>query len=345
MTENPSMPQLVIVSPAMRGANNGNWQTARRWKRHLLGKYRVRIANTWPDSLAASDAVMIALHARRSADAVAAWSAAHPERGLAVVLTGTDLYRDIATDALAQRSLTLAQALVVLQECAPQALPKSLHGKLRVIFQSTTARQPLAKSRRHLRAVMVGHLRAEKSPQTLFAAARRLAGRRDVFIDHIGEPLDAALGEEARATMEAVPNYRWLGGLPHEAARRRIQRAHLLIHASRIEGGAHVIMEAVASGTPVLASAVDGNVGMLGADYAGYFPWNDAEALAALLLRCRESAGGEGGGEQGEQGQSLYQRLQAQCRQRASLFAPARERADVRGLAGDLLVGISRGAD
>ena len=95
---------------------------------------------------------------------------------------------------------------------------------------------------------------------------------------------------QARATMAAVPNYRWLGGLPHEAVRRRIQRAHLLVHASRIEGGAHVIMEAVASGTPVLASAVDGNVGMLGADYAGYFPWNDAEALATLLLRCRESA-------------------------------------------------------
>jgi putative glycosyltransferase (TIGR04348 family) len=333
------MPHLVIVSPALRGANNGNWQTARRWRQHLASGYRVRITDAWPDALAAGDAAMIALHARRSADAVAAWSAAHPHRGLGVVLTGTDLYRDIATDASAQRSLVLAQALVVLQERAPRALPESLHGKVRVIFQSTTARQPLAKSRRHLRAVMVGHLRAEKSQQTLFAAARRLAGRRDVFIDHIGEPLDAALGEEARATMAAVPNYRWLGGLPHEAARRRIQRAHLLIHASRIEGGAHVIMEAVASGTPVLASAVDGNVGMLGADYSGYFPWNDAEALAALLLRCRESAGGEGGTEQREQGQSLYQRLQAQCRQRASLFAPARERMEVRGLADDLLVG------
>jgi len=349
MPESPSMPQLVIVSPALRDANNGNWQTARRWRQHLAGGYRVRIAVAWPDALAAGDVAMIALHARRSADAVAAWSAAHPRRGLAVVLTGTDLYRDIATDASAQRSLALAQALIVLQERGPRALPESLAGKVRVIFQSTTARQPLAKSRRLLRAVMVGHLRAEKSPQTLFAAARRLAGRRDVFIDHIGEPLDAALGEEARATMAAAPNYRWLGGLPHEAVRRRIQRAHVLVHASRIEGGAHVIMEAVASGTPVLASAVDGNVGMLGDDYAGYFPWNDAETLAALLLRCRESAGGEGDGEQGEQrgeqGQGLYQRLQAQCRQRAPLFAPARERAEVRGLADDLVAGVLRGAD
>jgi hypothetical protein len=146
MTESSSVPQLVIVSPALRGANNGNWQTARRWQQHLAGKYRVRIANAWPDSLAAGDAAMIALHARRSSGAIAAWSAAHAQHGLAVVLTGTDFYRDIVTDASAQRSLALAQVLVVLQECAP----KSLHGKVRVIFQSTAARQPLSKSRRQL---------------------------------------------------------------------------------------------------------------------------------------------------------------------------------------------------
>lgn len=339
MTKRTSIPHLVIVSPALRGANNGNWQTARRWRQHLDSGYRVRIAQTWPDALAEGDAAMIALHARRSADAIAAWSAAHPRRGLAVVLTGTDLYHDIATDASAQRSLELAQALVVLQERAPQALPASLRSKVRVIFQSTTARQPLAKSRRHLRAVMVGHLRAEKSPQTLFDAARQLAGQHDIFIDHIGEPLDAALGEAARATMAAAPNYRWLGGLAHEAARRRIQRAHLLIHASRIEGGAHVIMEAVASGTPVLASAVDGNVGMLGADYAGYFPWNDAAALVTLLLRCRNSvdAPGSSAPGNGAPDENLYQRLLAQCRRRAPLFTPARECMELRGLVDDLL--------
>ena len=59
-----------------------------------------------------------------------------------------------------------------------------------------------------------------------------------------------------------------------------------------MEGGAHVVMEAVRSGTPVLASRVAGNVGMLGADYAGYFEHGDAAALAALLERCREGQAG-----------------------------------------------------
>jgi putative glycosyltransferase (TIGR04348 family) len=323
------MPQLVIVRPALRYANNGNWQTARRWQRHLAGRVRTRIVKVWPDALAADDAAMIALHARRSAESIAAWDRAHPDSGVAVVLTGTDLYRDIATDAAAQRSLYLAQVLVVLQECAPQALPAPVRGKARVIFQSTTARQPLAKSSRHMRAVMVGHLREEKSPQTLFAVARLLAGRRDIFIDHIGDPLDPALGEAARATMVAAPDYRWLGGLPHEAVRRHIQRAHVLIHASRMEGGAHVVMEAVASGTPVLAARIDGNVGMLGADYDGYFPCCDAAALTDLLLRCRASVAGQGDG--------LMQRLVVQCRARAPLFEPACERAALQRLVDDLL--------
>lgn len=328
MGENVSMPQVVIVSPALRAANNGNWQTAWRWRRHLAGVARARIVKSWPDARADSDVVMIALHARRSADAIAAWAGVHPGAGLAVVLTGTDLYRDIDTDASARRSLELAQALVVLQECAPRSLPPQLRHKARVIFQSTPARQPLAKSTRHLRAVMVGHLRDEKSPQTLFSAARLLAGRDDIRIDHIGEPLDPVLGEAARATMAAVPNYRWLGGLAREQVRRRIQRAHLLVHASRMEGGAHVVMEAVTSGTPVLASRIDGNVGMLGGDYAGYFSCDDAEALAALLQRCRLS--------QGVPGDDFMQRLAAQCHARAPLFAPPRERAALHGLVGEL---------
>lgn len=335
-----SMPQLVIVSPALREANNGNWQTAHRWQKHLAGDYRVRIVKSWPDELADGDAAMIALHARRSAGAIDAWGAgyrnAHRQRALAVVLTGTDLYHEIATDPSAQRSLELARVLVVLQETALQWVPELLRDKTRVIYQSTTARLPLAKSPRRLRAVMVGHLREEKSPQTLFAAARLLARRNDIHIDHIGEPLDPALGNEARVTMAAVPNYRWLGGLPHEAVRRRIQRAHVLIHASRIEGGAHVIMEAVASGTPVLASAVEGNVGMLGADYAGYFPWNDAAALVALLIRCRETAAA--------QGEGLVAQLAAQCRQREPLFAPRREHAALHRLVDDLLANDMRGA-
>ena len=66
---------------------------------------------------------------------------------------------------------------------------------------------------------------------------------------------------------------------------RRIARAHALVHMSRMEGGANVVIEAVRSQVPVLASRIDGNVGLLGRDYDGYFPLGDAAALAALMQR------------------------------------------------------------
>ncbi|MGH6627174.1 MAG: selenoneine biosynthesis selenosugar synthase SenB [Burkholderiaceae bacterium] len=324
---------VVIVSPALADANNGNWQTAWRWQRMLSPIYRTRIVREWPqDPEAGQDAVMLALHARRSAASIAAWGRAHPGRGLVVVLTGTDLYRDIQSDASAQQSLALAQRLVVLQERGPDALPAALRGKAHVVFQSTTTRQALPKTAQHLRAVMVGHLREVKSPDTLCQAARLLKAEPDIAIDQIGDALEPALGELARATAADCPSYRWLGGLPHEAVRRRIQRAHVLVHASRMEGGAHVVMEAVASGTPVLASRVPGNVGMLGPDYAGYFKHGDADALAGLLVRCRDGlrqADGPGG--------DLLSRLRAQCQLRAPLFAPDAERATLRHLLHELL--------
>jgi putative glycosyltransferase (TIGR04348 family) len=307
---------VAIVSPALADANNGNWQTARRWQHMLAGTHPTRIVTAWPDAYAGADAVMVALHARRSADPIAAWAAARGPHGLAVVLTGTDLYRDIATDPAAQRSLEVANVLVVLQALGPDALPDRVRPKARVIYQSTTPRQSVPKPLRHLRALMVGHLRDEKDPRTLMAAAQLLRDDARVRIDHIGAPLDPKLGDAARATMAVCPHYRWLDSQPHEATRRRIQRAHLLVHASRMEGGAHVVMEAVCAGTPVLASRIPGNVGMLGNDYAGYFAPGDAAGLAALLSEAQRTQG---------QPRGLLARLATQCAQRAPLFAPAAE--------------------
>ena len=291
--------------------------------------FETTIAQTWNGE--PFDA-MLALHARRSADSIARWAQAqgvqNDARGLGVVLTGTDLYRDIQSDAQAQASLRLASRLVVLQACGADALPLALRPKARVIFQSTAAHHAVAKSVDHLRVVMVGHLRDEKTPQTLFEAARLLKNHPDIFIDHIGDALDPELGAQASACMRECPNYRWLGGLPHEATMLAIGQAHALVHPSRMEGGAHVILEAVCSGTPVLASRIPGNVGMLGTDYAGYFEHGDARALAELLLRCRT---------QGGQPSGLHAQLMAQCALRAPLFAPSTEQAALVALVKDLL--------
>ena len=312
---------IVIVTPALADANNGNWQTARRWADMLSQAYCVRLAAGWDGG---DEALMIALHARRSAASVAQWRALRPRAALVVVLTGTDLYRDIVHDAHAQASMRSADRLVVLNELGGRSVPAGLQAKVQVILQSCAARQTQSKTVRHLRALMVGHLRAEKSPQTYFDAVRRLAHRGDSLLDHVGAALEPELGVQASSLMSTCPHYRWLGPLPHESARRRIQAAHVVVHPSRMEGGAHVIIEAVRSGTPVIASRIDGNVGLLGELYEGYFPLDDDGALATLLQRLRDDP-------------AMLVRLKQQCEARAALFDPARERKSLLELCAGLL--------
>lgn len=316
-----SRPLICIVTPALASANNGNWQTARRWSQMLRVHYRVELVNQW---LGEPADALLALHARRSADSIQRWASSRPGHPLAVVLTGTDLYRDIHVDAQAQRSVVLADRLVVLHEGAIEDLPAPHCAKGVVFFQSTTARVPLVKTAQHLRCVMVGHLREEKAPQTYFEAVRRLAGRHDILLDHIGAALDPVLGDAAQALQQRCPHYRWLGALPHETTRGRIQSAHALVHTSRMEGGAHVVMEAIRSGTPVLATRISGNVGMLGADYAGYFEPGDADGLATLIERCRADP-------------VMLEELGRQCVDRAPLFEPRREQAALLALLDDML--------
>lgn len=286
----------------------------------LTAAYRVRLTDRWSGG---DEDLMIALHARRSAVSVRAWREQRGSAPLAVVLTGTDLYRDIATDADAQRSLQLADALVVLNGRGAQRLPAALQPRAQVVLQSCTARRVLPKPSRHLRALMVGHLRDEKDPRTYWRAAERLAGRGDLRFDHIGGVLDAGLGEEAARVAARQPRFRWLGPLPHETARRHIQAAHVLVHASRMEGGAHVVIEALRSGTPVIASRIDGNLGLLGDDWPATFEVGDDAALATLIERVRDEP-------------AMLADLQRRAAELAPRFAPEAERESlmriVRGL-------------
>ena len=327
------LPRVRIVSPALAAANNGNWHTAARWQRFLAPVARVDVVGI--DCNAAEDAdgeridVLIALHARRSAAAIARWRERRPEASLVVVLTGTDLYRDLDVDWGARHSLECASRIVVLQEAGLARLDAASLAKAVVIVQSAPALR-VARAAGDADLVAVGHLRDEKDPATLYNAARLLATDGAApTIAHVGAALDPQLGEAARATMAACPSYRWLGALSHAAARRTIAQAQALVHPSRIEGGANVVIEAVRSGVPVLASRIDGNVGLLGAAYDGYFPVGDAGALAALIRRFRSDAAFAG-------------RLRLQCAAREPLFRPAAERRAVRSLVLDLLADASR---
>jgi putative glycosyltransferase (TIGR04348 family) len=316
---------IWIVSPASARANNGNWQSASRWARFLRARHRVTLSLQWPaDSAAPPPDLLIALHARRSAPSLDAWTRAWPERPSILLLTGTDLYRDIHTDPAAQRALQQASALVLLQPDGYASLPAHLHAKTSVIFQSAPALKPAPeRARRHADICMIGHLRGEKDPLTFMRAAA-LVRAPEARLIHIGGALEPALAEAAQATAASQPRYLWLGAMPHAATRQRLKRSHAMVLTSHMEGGANVIIEAVRAGVPVLVSDISGNRGMLGDDYPGYFPAGDAAALARLIDRVIGDPG-------------YRAALRARCDARAPLFAPQAEQAALLELVDNLL--------
>ncbi len=313
--------RILIVTPAAPGTRNGNRTTAERWARHLraLG-HETQLALEWDGR---DRDILIALHARRSHAAIKAWKTAHPERPLVLVLTGTDLYRDIRHDAQARASLRLADRMVVLQPKGLDELNAVQRAKTCVIFQSvrTVARQ--ATPRSYFLATVIGHLREEKDP---FRAALALAHLREprMRVVHLGKAMTPEMGRQARALMRAEPRYRWLGELGHAAAMRWLARSHVMVISSRMEGGAHVVSEAIGIGVPVIASAIAGNIGLLGEHYPAYFPFANETALARLLARAHSDPG-------------WFAVLASAVKAQRPAVDPAAERAAIGRLLGDLL--------
>ena len=287
----------------------------------LRDRCRIIVQTQWGGN--AAD-LLVALHAHRSAESVSRFHDETPAAPIAVVLTGTDLYRDLPGSAEASRSLDLAHAIVALQDDAPRLLAPRWRRKAEVIYQSALPLRPRRKSRDRLDCVVVGHLRAEKDPLTLFRALARIDASLSVTVRHIGAPLDGALGAAARRLQSEDPRYQYAGALAHGLTRAAVKSAHLLVHPSLMEGGANVIAEAVTSGTAVVASRVSGNVGMLGRDYEGYFEPRDASGLALRLVQACED-------------RDYLARLERQCAARRALFSPAAEARALRALVARLL--------
>jgi putative glycosyltransferase (TIGR04348 family) len=309
--------RIAIVTPAAASTRTGNRHTAQRYAAFLRAAgHRVQVASAWDGG---DCDLLLALHARKSQESIARFHACHPGHPLVVVLTGTDVYRDIHNLATARRSLELATLLITLQDQAGRELQPRLRGKVRVVYQSANVARVAAPPQRRFRVCVVGHLREEKDPFRAALALAHLQNERAIEVVQVGEALSAEMATEARRLMRVDGRYRWVGGVPHSGALAWLARSHLLVVSSRMEGGANVICEAARAGVPVVASRVPGNVGMLGPRYCGYYPLADERALARLLGRAGSDV-------------RFYSRLKAGTAARRPLFAPAVERRGVLGV-------------
>jgi putative glycosyltransferase (TIGR04348 family) len=309
--------KIVLITPSGPTARTGNRVAASRWAGILrrLG-HRVRVAADYDGAPAD---LMVAVHAWRSAAAIAAFKTRYPDRPVVLQLSGTDIYGYLASDPKPTlSSMELSDRLVALNDLAWRKVPKRLRARLQVIHQSAEPlrRQP---SRRGMVISVIGHLRDVKDPLRAAEAARLLPADSTIRIEQVGRAYTPQWAKRARTEMAANPRYRWRDDVPRAEVRRLLGRSHAMVISSLSEGGANVISEAAVAGVPILASRVDGNVGLLGARYPGYFPFGDTKALAALMQRLECDA-------------RFARRLSDAVLARASLFIPRREVAAWRQL-------------
>jgi putative glycosyltransferase (TIGR04348 family) len=315
--------RIALVCPAPRGSRLGNRMTAVRWQRILaaLG-HRAFVTEGLPRR---PFDVLVGLHAGKSAGAVLACHERWPERSIVVALTGTDIYRDLGADADAQRAVAVADRLVVLHPGAAADLPEAVRSKVVFVPQSAPrVARPARPSAGRFDVAVVGHLRTEKDPFRTALAARLLPHGSHLRVLHAGAALTPDMAERAREEERDNPRYRWLGELTPARARALIAHSRLLALTSAMEGGANVISEAAAAGTPLVASRIACTESLLGADYPGLFPFGDTGALAQLLERAEKEP-------------EWLRELGRRCRAVRTRLSPAREKAAWRELLTALL--------
>jgi len=243
----------------------------------------------------------------------------YPDRPIAVVLTGTDLYRDMATHHEVLHSMEVADQLVVLQSSAPDLIPPHLRHKAQVIYQSVPVGNSQVMSGPDFQVTVIGHLREEKDPFCIARSLSLMPPDSKIHIRHLGKAMSTQMELTARDYSEKLERYQWIGEVSHADALKALSQSHLMVISSRMEGGAHVVSEAIALGIPVIASDIPGNRGLLGDGYPGYYPVGDEAALARLLY-------------QSETTPDFYASLKKHIDIRKDLISPEREMRSIQGM-------------
>lgn len=233
--------------------------------------------------------VLISLHAVKGVEGVRDFREKMPEGKVVVLLTGTDLYQSLPGGSeTGLQNLAEADRIVVVQSAAIARLPEEIRHKVVVIpasldpisIKASPVVPPFAIS-------VVGHPRPVKRPFLTIEAVARHPEWEEVEVWQIGEALDEESERSALSWAQRDPRYRWFGGLPRDEALELCARSALTVNSSILEGGANAVLEAMMMGVPVLASRIEGNEGILGPDYPGYFEEGELDLVLEAIIDKR----------------------------------------------------------
>ncbi|MEL7497729.1 MAG: selenoneine biosynthesis selenosugar synthase SenB [Planctomycetota bacterium] len=277
---------ILIVTPVPLSSRRGNRLTSDRWANHLLEQgHQVQVAESYRSG---SFDLLIALHAEKSACSILQFQQNVPDGRSVVIITGTDVNQETIPVSSIE-SMNIADRIVVLQNGALAKVPRHLIDKTIVIHQSS--KPPANRPEPNVTSfemTQIGHLRPVKDPFRGAKATQLLPKSSKIKLIHLGEALTQAMRQTATSLTTELPRYQWIGSVAHQESVQLLARSRATLLTSKSEGGAAVISEAIACSVPVLASRIDGNVGILGDHYSGYFDVGNTEQLAELMLKFEQ---------------------------------------------------------
>lgn len=140
------------------------------------------------------------------------------------------------------------------------------------------------------RLVAVARLNAQKGLPLLVEAAARLARHHDFTLDLIGDGEQRGAIETRIAAAGLGRHVRLLGWQSPDAVRQAIESARVLVLPSFAEGLPVVLMEALALGRPVIATAVAGIPELVDAQTGWIVPAGSIDALTGAMQAALEAS-------------------------------------------------------
>ncbi len=307
------MPKIALVSPYTLPFYSGNSILAQRLVDGLSGRgFTVAVydalRNDSDDALAFAPDILHTLNADKTYPWAERFLAKRPIPWV-ITFTGTDYSSWCGTaeppDHIA-KSLARVAAVTVFHEEAARDLRNSLPAiaaKVRVIAQGV-ARCKCREDRMSLRGrfgmapddtvfLMVAGIRPVKNlglAVEAFAEVARRGCNARLFL--VGPVMDQREADRVLSMGNALHCLTYLGARPPEEVRKIMRAADVLLNTSLHEGMPGALLEAMAEGLPVVASAVPGNTALIRHGENGLlFDPGNGPGLVDAVIRLSAAAG------------------------------------------------------
>lgn len=143
--------------------------------------------------------------------------------------------------------------------------------------------RPAPEARRDIDVLWLANLRSVKRPDWVISLAKRLPNINFVMAGG-AYANQLELFEKIKQEASQLPNFRFLGSVPHRATAELFSRAKIFLNTSELEGFPNTYLQAWANGTPVVATFdPDGMIDKINLGIRSHSLDDTASALEKLL--------------------------------------------------------------